>query len=384
MAFGKGLAIWISGFFTFLAGLNAFNAVMLWVDKGADLIMEPYHNILGIGGIPVTGYLWVSLIATFGFLGLTSLVAYGGFSQYQAILEMIGEVEEGLGDTRRKIENANRRLAAKLELDLSELHQLFDRVNATIGNTRNEMLSAVDKQRKALRRERKDLLYSVKTGFDDAREEMLGMLENRAEAIQKDLLSTTQATLRNIRNEMRDIFEKQGKVMQEVERSSQQSVIVLQRQRAELEDVKARLETLEIEFTLPKPRLNSHKGPEEIKVVGPRFGIELRSIGITNVGELITADPLAIAEKTSISLETATRFQTRAQLLMIPGVNESAAELLEEVGIRSRRELANQDSIHLSRKIVEVAKAYVEEGKIMESETPTIEEVSSWIKYAKS
>ena len=338
MSFEKGVAVWISGFFTFLAGLNTFNAIMLWMYRGADLIIEPnlMSNILGIGGMPVTVYFWVSLIATFGFLGLTSLVACSGPSPYQGILKMIGGVEEKLADNRRKMEAAKVELFAKLETDRMERQQLFDTVNANIGN---------------------------------ASKEILGVLEKRGEAIQKDLLSTTQANLSNIRKEMGGMLEKQGKAVQ--------------KQGAELEDLKARLETLEKGLTLPKPKLNSHNAPEEIKGIGPDLGVELRSIGITNVGELITADPLVIAEKTPISLEMATLFQARAQLLTVPGVDENDAELLEEVGIRSRKELANQDPIDLSRRIAEVAKAYVEQGKVTESENPTMEEVSSWIKHAK-
>jgi len=386
MALGKGIAVWISGFLTFLAGLNTFNAIMLWVQKGADLIIEPYlmNNILGMSGISVTGYFWVSLITTFGFLGLTSLVACSGPSPYQAVLKMIGEVEEGLADSRRKIEAAKVGLLAKLETDRMERQQLFDTVNANIGNARKEMLDAVDRHGKVLRKDREDLFYSLKTSFDNAREETLGVLEKRAEAMQKDLLSTTQANLSNTRKEMRDILEKQGKALQIMQRTSKQSTVALQKQRAELEDLKARLEGLEKELTLPKPRLNSHNAPEEVKGIGPRLGVELRSIGITNVGELITADPLVIAEKTPISLEMATRFQARAQLLMVPGVDEKDAELLEEVGIRSRRELVNQDPVNLSRRIAEVAKAYVEQGRITESENPTIEEVTFWIKNAKA
>lgn len=190
MAFGKGVNVWIFGFLTFLAGLNTLNAVMLWVYKGADLIIEPYlmNSILGIDGMPVTTYFWVSLIATFGFLGLTAFVTHGEPSPYQAILKMIGEVEEGLADNRRKIEAARVGLFAKLEADRMERQQLFDTVNANIGDASKEMLEAVDRQGK-----------------------------------------------------------------------------FLQKQRAELEDVKARLETLERELTLPKPKLSSQNAPEEIK-----------------------------------------------------------------------------------------------------------------------
>lgn len=75
MTLRKGIALWISGFLTFFAILNTFNAVMLWVYDGADSVIDASFNILRIGGIRVTDYFQVSLIATFGFLGLTSLIA---------------------------------------------------------------------------------------------------------------------------------------------------------------------------------------------------------------------------------------------------------------------------------------------------------------------
>ena len=69
---------------------------------------------------------------------------------------------------------------------------------------------------------------------------------------------------------------------------------------------------------------------------------------------------------------------------MIPGVDENDAELLVDAGITSRRELADQDLVQLSRRISEIAKTYIEEGKVSKEENPTIEEISSWIRIAKS
>ncbi len=106
-------------------------------------------------------------------------------------------------------------------------------------------------------------------------------------------------------------------------------------------------------------------------------------MGITSVGELITADPVAIDEKTRVSQDMAKNLQSTAQLMMVPGVDENDAELLKEVEVFTIRELAEQDPIQLSGKIGEVAKTYVEQGKITESEKPTVEEVSSWVKHAK-
>jgi len=69
-------------------------------------------------------------------------------------------------------------------------------------------------------------------------------------------------------------------------------------------------------------------------------------------------------------------------LQMIPDIADSDAELLAEAGIRSRKELADQDLIQLSRKVGEIAKIYVDQGKISKDEYPTIEEISSWIRMA--
>ena len=68
---------------------------------------------------------------------------------------------------------------------------------------------------------------------------------------------------------------------------------------------------------------------------------------------------------------------------MVPGIDENDAGLLEEAGIIGRRELASQDPVQLSRMIGEVVKANAP-GRPSEGGKPTIEEVSSWIRLAKS
>jgi hypothetical protein len=78
------------------------------------------------------------------------------------------------------------------------------------------------------------------------------------------------------------------------------------------------------------------------------------------------------------------KLQGRAQLAMVPSVKEKDMILLEEAGVTNRKELASQDPLELGRKINEVFKVYVEEKKISEAEKPTIEEIYSWIKFAKA
>jgi predicted RecB family nuclease len=106
-------------------------------------------------------------------------------------------------------------------------------------------------------------------------------------------------------------------------------------------------------------------------------------MGITNVGELVLTEPAVIAEKIGSTEKTVEKLQGRAQLAMVPGVKNKDLILLEEAGVTNRKELAAQDPLELGRKINGIFKTLVEEGKIADTEKPTIEEIHSWIKFAK-
>jgi len=222
-------------------------------------------------------------------------------------------------------------------------------VKKTQETTATQLVENIENTRKTSQ----ELFTKVNTNFDDAKKETLAVLE------------------------------KQETTIQEVERLSKQGAVALKKQKAELEDMRIRLEKIEEKMIPPKPRLKGQDNPEEIRGIGPRLGEELKALGITNVGELITADPAIIDEKTRVSRDMAEHLQATAQLLMIPGVNENDAELLVEAGITSRKELGDQDLVPLSRKISEIAKTRIKEGKISKDEKPTIEEISSWIRMAR-
>ena len=91
-----------------------------------------------------------------------------------------------------------------------------------------------------------------------------------------------------------------------------------------------------------------------------------------------------VAEKTTTSEKVIEKLQGRAQLALVPGITEKDMILLEEVGIANRKDLANQDAIELGKKINVAFKSCVEEGRMATTEKPTIEEVDSWIKFAKT
>ena len=68
---------------------------------------------------------------------------------------------------------------------------------------------------------------------------------------------------------------------------------------------------------------------------------------------------------------------------MVPGIKEKELILLEEVEVTNRKELAEQDPLELGKKINSVFEMCVEKGKITEAEKPTIEEIYSWVKFAR-
>jgi hypothetical protein len=316
----RGIAVWILGFLTFLAALNSFGAVTYWISRGRDSVVTPYLIGAYTGELRTETYFWISITITFVFLGLTCIIAYRKLPPDPEIIKMFVKVGGNLAALRKTQEAAVTELSEKLEANRTTSEQLFRKANANLENARKETL---------------------------------------------------------------DMLKKHEAAMREVGRLSKRGAAAIKKQRKELEDIRTRLEKIESELTPPQPRLKSQSSPEEIRGIGPRLREELKSIGITSVGELITADPAIIDEKTRVSREMAERLQATAQLLMVPGVSENDAELLIEAGVTSRRELASQDLVSLGRKIGEITKTYIEEGKMSEDERPTIEEISSWIRMAK-
>ena len=150
----------------------------------------------------------------------------------------------------------------------------------------------------------------------------------------------------------------------------------------ELKEIKARLERIEGSMLPAQAELQSLAKPEDIKGIGPSLGKELRGLGINSVGDFLTADPAVIGEKTRVSQEMAENLQSMGQLMMVPGVDANDAEMLLEAGIKSRKELADYDLIQLCKKVGAIAKVSVDQGKITKEESPSIEEISSWIRNA--
>lgn len=147
--------------------------------------------------------------------------------------------------------------------------------------------------------------------------------------------------------------------------------------------MKKKIEKLGKEPTTQKAKVTSQTKLEKVKGIPPRLATKLSQMKTTNVSELLAADPASLAEKAAELVETIANVQAKAQLLMVPSIDEKDAELLVKFGITSRKELANQDNVQLYKGIVGVAKTYVEQGKLSARKIPTVEDVSSWIRQAR-
>jgi len=353
MVVKRGITVWISAFATFLAILSSFAMVILLINEGAGSIVRPY--IIGsiAGDLSVESYLWISVTTTFIFLGITCIMAYRKQPPDPEIVKMFLKVGGNLAALRKAQENAITEMADQMEYDRKVNRKFFNKVNSNFEETNKETLALLAEQRKMIKKARLDLIYTIEKKAGETGEKMSADLK------------------------------KQETVMIGVKRLSEEGATALKNQRAELEEIKLRLGRIEGNMVPDQAKLKSLGNPEDIKGIGPALGKELRILGISSVGEFLTTDPVIIGEKTRVSQEMAENLQATAQLMMIPGVDSSDADLLIDAGIKSRKELADNDLIQLSRKVGELAKIYVDQGKISKDECPTIEEISSWIRMAR-
>ena len=353
MVVKRGITVWISAFATFLAIMCSFAMVVLLINEGAGSIVKPY--IIGsiFGNLSVESYLWISVTTTFIFLGITCIMAYRKQPPNPEIVKMFLKVGGNLAALRKTQENTIIEMADQQEYDRKVNRKFFNKVNSNFEETNKETLALLAEQRRMIKKARLDLISAIEKKAGETGEKMSADLK------------------------------KQETVMIGVKRLSEEGATALKNQRAELEEIKLRLERIEGNMVPIQAKLKTFDNPEDIKGIGPALGKELSGLGITSVGEFLTTDPIIIGEKTRVSQEMAENLQATAQLMMIPGVDANDAELLIEAGINSRKELADQDLIQLSRKVGEIAKIYVDQGKISKDEYPTIEEISSWIRMAR-
>lgn len=354
MSLNRGIAVWLSGFATFLAILSSVSIALLLITEGQGAIVRPY--LIGdlIGDLSVELYLWISVATTFILMGITCLIAYRKQAPDPEIIKMLLKVGGNLAALRKTQEASTTEIAEQIDYSRKVNSKFFGKVSSDIEEAGKSTIAQFENQDKNIKKTRKDLNSALEKISNEIMEKIITDLKKQEIAL---------IGIRHL---------------------SEEDSTTLKNQQQEFDEIKNRLETIEENMVFSaKAKLKSYDNPEEIKGIGPALGKELKDIGIESVGDLLTTDAITIGESTRVSQEMAENLQAMAQLMMIPGIDANDAELLIESGIKTRKELANQDLIQLSRKISEKAKIFLDQNKISNDEYPTIEEISSWIRIAK-
>jgi hypothetical protein len=349
----RGIIVWISGFVTFLSIIATFYMVVRLINEGAQSIVTPYLFGSIVGSLSVEAYLWIFITATFIFLGLTCIIIYRKQPPNPELVKLLLKIGGNLAALRKSQEASINEIVDQMEYGRKVNQKFFSTVSADIKEDKKEMLELLEKQGRAIRKIRSNLSSVVETKMSEI-----------GEKISADL-------------------KKQEAIIMGVKRLNEEGATGLKKQLVETEEIKLRLERIEGNMIPNQATLKSLDNTEEIKGIGPALGSELRMLGINTVGEFLTTDPEVIGEKTRISKEMAENLQASAQLMMIPGVDSNDAEILVEAGVKSQKELANHELLQLSRKVGEIAKIHIAQGKISKDEYPTIEEISSWIRMSR-
>ncbi len=122
---------------------------------------------------------------------------------------------------------------------------------------------------------------------------------------------------------------------------------------------------------------------EDIEGIGPSMGSALRDAGINTVDKLLETGCNQkgrnwLAEKTQISETRILKWVNMADLFRISGVSSQYAELLENAGVDTIKELRNRNAENLAEKMHKINAA-----KNVVRRAPSAKVVSSWIDQAK-
>lgn len=121
---------------------------------------------------------------------------------------------------------------------------------------------------------------------------------------------------------------------------------------------------------------------ESIEGIGPKSGEALRAAGIKTVDDLLAAGASksargALAEKTGLSEVRVLKCVNMADLFRINGVASQYAELLENAGVDTVKELKHRNAVNLANKMSEV-----NQEKNLVRRTPSVKVIQDWISQA--
>jgi len=121
----------------------------------------------------------------------------------------------------------------------------------------------------------------------------------------------------------------------------------------------------------------------KLKVTAPESRAKLLQRGIRNSDQLLEAARTpdgrkALAEQTGITPETILELANRADLARIRGIGQVYANLLEEAGVDTVKELAGRVPANLHATL-----AAVNVEKKLAGRAPTLPDVKKWVTQAK-
>jgi predicted flap endonuclease-1-like 5' DNA nuclease len=380
---------WVLVLLTLLAIFSSIHAIVLSINPGLNASFQPFLIGSFTGAVPVYVHLLISLIAALVLLAVASDRVFDELSstdKLKAIAEKVDILTNNQDNSQKLLESMQARVFLvdeNLERTRKEVGKKLDNQSADVKQTLDASVATQQK----LADDTQSRLFMVDSNMENMRKDFTKGLDQQGEAIKQ-----SQTNLVNrLNGQLSDLKEEIARQLGEIKASSEQleqqekkAANAILRQRDEITDVKLRLDSLEEELAKPKPELTSISDTVDVKGIGPTKANELKEMGIATVGEFILTDPQVIAQGTSTSQGVVEKLQARAQLSMVPGVKGKDLILLEELGITNRRQLANQDPIDLSKRINKLFNNLVEKGQISGDEKPTIEEITSWVKFAKT
>lgn len=425
----KGISIWILGFFSILTGAMLINSVSMWVSLGPEWLFRPPALGNLIGQVPVYVYFLFAAILTLVFLAAFSHQLVSSLSneaQIMALNENISHLEsehqihqKTLQDLQEKTYVIEESLERTVELSRG-LKEQGDNLlrNLESGQQNNQtLIQAIDAKICAIdeglersanlslehNEQGEAMLHNLEIAQQE-NQKLLADLQEQVESLEEKLTSIRiigsepemgskglsvgleerfAPQLAEMRMDMAKQISEVQNALAEQEQKQKKATKTITKQRTEIVGLQSKIEQLENELAKPKPVLTSQSNVEEIKGIGPKTATLLNEMGITNVGDLVIADATTVAEKIGSSEKNVEKLLNKAQLLMVPGLSEKHIILLEEVEITDKKSIAEQDPIELSRKINGIFKATVEKGQVSEEDKPTLEDITSWVKFVK-
>lgn len=392
----KGKSIWILGFFTILSVANVVNSTLMWFATGPESTFTPY--LLGslTGPIPVYVYTLISVLVLLAFLGVTvhrliselsvldeiRTIQSNQETQQRTLLNVqnkIGEVDESLDRTSSKLSTEINDQGEAIKSSVEASGKLIEKTGKNLSEELNSQGEAIKQTVEAADQNQQKLIDALQGRMFLVDENIADFKKQLSD--QTKLMKNMDTTIaESVNSQLTDVRESLAKL----ESREAKTATAITKQKAEIEEITKKIELLQTSLVAPKAMLQSGNNVEEVKGIGPNKTEDLNKIGITSVSDLIMADPKVVASALGSSDKTAEKLQGRAQLQMIPGIEEKDLLMLEELDITDRKTLSTQDPIELGKKMNAIFKINLANGKVLETDKPTIDKIESWVKYTKS